>query len=347
MWVKNEVRIKYDKQSMKMLKRISIVATILFVIGIVLMFLEINGTELLMLFALYIGAGLSIACYVNLVAGWFYMKRLKKYGYQIPEKKSDYDGNLENLPKVNNIEAASIFSRHSRWCFRACILIFLFFFVLDVRYILQWKFMKDNCKSLFVLCLFFYLIWIVFALALKKQGNKEKYRDDVEPDITRKERWGLEQILFTMIVLFLLSLFANDTAYSMTKYIFNGMVDYDMTQADTVRRGVVSAIAECKDENGTVTCKETYAELCEGVDVTIWGAPKDELQTLIAETLNIEDFSFMRDDFRLSDGDAQIFVKVTDENVTVRLLNPVKEVSQYSRDNKEIYVESDYFPKYH
>ena len=181
---------------------------------------------------------------------------------------------------------------------------------------------------------------------LKKQSNKEKYRDDVEPDTTRKERWSLEQLLFTMMILFLLSLFANNTAYSMTNYIFNGMVDYDMVQADTVRRGVIRAITECKDENGTVTCEETYAELCEGVDITTWGVPKDELQALIAESMNVEDFSLMRDDFRLSDGDAQIFVKIADENVTVHLLNPVKEVSRYRISNGEIYVESDYFSKY-
>lgn len=347
MRVQNEVRIKYDKRSMTIIKVTSIVATILFVVGIALMFMEINGTELPTLFALYIGAGLSVVCYVNLVAGWLYMKRLKKYGYMIPEKKSDYDGKIENLPKLNNVEDTSIFSEHSIWGYRACILIFAVFIILDVGYFLQWKFMKETCKSLFVLCFFFYLIWILFALVLKKQSNKEKYRDDVEPDTTRKERWSLEENLLAMIILCLLSLFANSTAYSMTKYIFNTMVDHDMVQADILRRGVISAITECKDENGAVTCKETYAELCEGVDITIWGVPKDELQTSIAETMNVEDFSLMRDDFKLSDGDAQIFVKIVDEKVTVRLLNPVKEISRYSRGNKEIYVESDYSPKYH
>ncbi|MGN0495870.1 MAG: hypothetical protein ACI4GW_06560 [Lachnospiraceae bacterium] len=341
-----EVRIKYDKQSMTVLKGTSIVATILFIVGIVLMFMEINGTEILMLFVLYIGAGLSVACYGNLLAGWLYMKRLKCYGYQLPEKKRDYDGKIENLPKLTDVEETSLFYQYSIWGARFCIFIFAVFVLLDVFYLQQWKFMGENCKAVFVLCFFFYLVWIVLALVLTKQSNKDKYRDDVETDTTRKERWSLEQILFTMIILCLLSLWVNNTAYSMTKYIFAGYVDYDMEQVDMVRKSVIGAITECKDENGTVTCEETYNKLCEGVDITTWGVPKDEMQTLIAEAMNVEDFSLLRDDYKLSDGDAKVFVKITNEKVTVRLLNPVKEVSEYSRSNKEIYVESDYDSPY-
>lgn len=343
MRVQKEIRIKYDKLQMKAIKVTAVIAAILFVVGIVLVQMEISGTEVLMLFALYIGAGLSVACYAALVSGWLYMKRLNGYGYEIPENKSDYNGKIENLPKLKNIDATSIYSKHSKWCSRACFLIFVIFLLFDVSYFLQWKFMEENCKSLFVLCFFFYLIWLVFALVLKKQSNKEKYRDDVEVDATRKERWNLEQVIFTMLILCLLSLFANSTAHSMTRYIFNTMVDHDMVQADIVRRGVTCALEECKN----VTDKESFAELCAGIDITTWGVPEDELQVLIAESMNIDDFSLMRDDFKVSDGEAQVYVKINDEKVTVRLLNPVKEVLRYSTKNKEIYVEADYTGLYH
>lgn len=341
-----EVRIKYDKQSMTVLKGTSIVATILLIVGIVLMFMEINGTEILMLFALYIGIGLSVICYGNLVTGWLYMKRLKCYGYQLPEKRRDYDGKIENLPKLKNVEEISLFYWHSVWGARLCVFIFAVFIIMDVVYFLQWKFMGENCKAIFVLSFFFYLVWVVLAHILTKQSDKNQYRDDVETDTTRKERWSLEQILLTMIILCLLSLWVNNTAYSMTNYIFLGYVDYDMEQADMVRKGVIGAIAQCKDENGTVIWEETYNKLCAGVDITTWGVPKDGMQTLIAESMNVQDFSLLRDDYKLSDGDAKVFVKIADGKVTVRLLNPVKEVSKYSNGNKEIYVESDYNSPY-
>ena len=338
-----EVRIKYDKQSLHTLKWTAIAATILFVVGLVFMFLDISGIEVLVLFSLYIGAGLAVISCFSLFAGWLYMKRLKGYGYEIPERKSDYDGKIENLPKINHIDCTSIYGKHSKWCARACMILFAIFFILDVCFFLKWKFMKENCKSLFVLCLIFYFVWIIFALALKKQGNQGKYRDDVELDMMRKERWSLEQILFTMLILCLLSLFANYTAHSMTGYIFRTMIEHDRVQADIVCKDVVSAIEEYRD----VQNSKTYAELCEGIDITTWGAPEDELQELLAETMSMDDFSLLRDDFKVSDGDARIFVKVMDGKVTVRLLNPIKEVSKYGGADKEIYVESDLNAEYH
>ena len=55
MRVQKEIRIKYDKQQMKAIKVTAVIATILFVVGIVLVQMEISGTEVLMLSALYIG----------------------------------------------------------------------------------------------------------------------------------------------------------------------------------------------------------------------------------------------------------------------------------------------------
>ncbi|MDD6656038.1 MAG: hypothetical protein PUE95_01850 [Lachnospiraceae bacterium] len=327
-----EVRIKYDKQSMKILMGTFIVAMLLLVIGIVLLSMKVSGTEIFILLTLYLGAGLAVFSLAGLLAGFLYMKRLKKYGYEIPIKKSDYDEKIENLPKTSMVEGTSLFSVHSQWSCRACVLLFFFFLILDVLYYVKWKFMGD--ESLFVLCFFFYLIWLIFALALKKQSNGKKYRDDVEPDASRKERWSLEQVVFTMFVLFLLSLFANHTAHSMTEYIFKSWIEHDVVQINIVGQGVMGAISEYQDENETMLCKDTYEKLCEGVDITTWGVPKDELQTMLADSMGIDDFSLMRDDFRLSDGDARIFVQISGENVTVRLLNPIKELEKYGTVNQ-------------
>ena len=336
-----EVRIKYDKQSMKILMGTFIVAMLLLVIGIVLLSMKVSGTEIFILLTLYLGGVLAVFSLAGLLAGFLYMKRLKKYGYEIPVKKSDYDEKIENLPKTSEAEGTSLFSVHSKWSCRACVLLFFFFLILDVLYYVKWKFMGDG--SLFVLCFFFYLIWLIFALALKKQSNGKKYRDDVEPDASRKERWSLEQVVFTMFVLFLLSLYANYTAHSMTEYIFRTWIDHDLDQVKIVGRGVMGTILEYQDENEMMLCKDTYEKLCEGVDITTWGVPQDELQTMLADSMGIDDFSLLCDDFRLSDGDAQVFVKIAGENVTVRLLNPIKELEKYGASNRtEIGVETDW-----
>ena len=348
---KDYVRIKYDRQTMNILKWTCVFATALFGIGLLSSFFDeivvnTDGLAVVILFCLYIGAGLCVVSYGNIIAGFMYMKRLKKYGYVIPEKKKEYDGKLENLPKENDVTQTSVFGKHSKYCFVACLLIFAIFFILDIKYLITWGFMKVNCKAMFIMCLIFYLIWIVFALILKTQSNGEKYRDDVETDTSRKERWSIEQVIFTIVILVLLSLFANYTAHSMTKYFFEGMIDYDMVQADTIRCAVVNAISQHTDESGAVIIDETYNELCEGVDITTWGIPADELQEIIAREMQVDDFSQLNDYFKLADGDAEIFVKIVDDNVTVRLLNPVKQLLQKSDNTFEIYIDYKYNQKY-
>lgn len=227
MRVQKEVRIKYDRQTMTIIKGVSIVATILFVLGLALMVMEIAGTEIFTVSVLFLGGGSSIVSYGALVAGWLYRRRLEKYGYRMPERKRDYGNVIRNLPRQKPVERTSLFSGYSRWGCRACILMFAVFLVLDIRYFLQWKFMGENCRAMFVLCLLFYLIWIFLALVLKKQSNKERYRDDVEPDTARKERRSPEEILFTIIILCLLSFYVNDTAHSMTRYIYQEMTTQD------------------------------------------------------------------------------------------------------------------------
>lgn len=149
-----EVRIKYDKQSMKILLGTLIVGLLLVVVGMVFLAMKVSGTEISILLTLYLGGVLAVFSFASLLAGFLYMKRLKKYGYEIPVKKSDYYEKIENLPKTSEVEGTSLFSVHSKWSCRACVLLFFFFLILDVLYYVKWKFMKDG--SLFVLCFFFY-----------------------------------------------------------------------------------------------------------------------------------------------------------------------------------------------
>ena len=124
-----EVRIKYDKQSMKILLGTLIVGLLLVVVGMVFLAMKVSGTEISILLTLYLGGVLAVFSFASLLAGFLYMKRLKKYGYEIPVKKSDYDEKIENLPKTSEVEGTSLFSVHSKWSCRACVLLFFFFLI--------------------------------------------------------------------------------------------------------------------------------------------------------------------------------------------------------------------------
>ena len=189
------MKIKFDNITAKTAKYCALIFTVLLLIGLVFSFLEIPGTEVFYIMAVYTGVLVGLPCYVVLFAAKLYFARLQAYGYEIPENKKTYGNNLNNLPKTRGA-GSSLFAKHSRigmWMYFACFVLFL---VVDVMYLIKWHFMKghfmkDICTFLFTVCLVLDSVWLILAMILRRQRNTEKYRDDVECDKTRKERLNL------------------------------------------------------------------------------------------------------------------------------------------------------------
>ncbi len=224
-------KIKYDKLSAKILKWTGIFCAVLFVLGMGMLLLEIDGTGLLMLICLYMGGGVGITSALAFIGSKFYFKRLAKYGYEIPYKKSEYRGLLKHVPRnpaVKQEGQKSLCSKESKLLTVISLILFVICVGMDIHYYITWSFMGENCSTMFVLTLLFYCIWLIFALVMYKQSNPLKYRDDVETDTTRKERLSIEQGLLTCLLFFLLCLFANETAHSMTNYVYRARLEAGM-----------------------------------------------------------------------------------------------------------------------
>lgn len=221
------MRIKYDLQSIKCTKILAVITLIMFITGIVLSIfdpftnLEANDFIIIIIVICIEGGGfLSLLCWISYFMGTCYIKRLIAYGYEIPYRKKDYNNNLNNLPITEASQGKSIGSKYSRIFMFISIFIYILFLSLDIYYYAKWYFMKDSATALFILLMIFHLFWPIFALILKKQSNKDKYRDDVEKDYTKKPRICLETLILTIIIMSCLSLFATSTAHSMTKYVY-------------------------------------------------------------------------------------------------------------------------------
>ncbi len=224
-------QIKYDRLSAKILKWTGIFCAVLFVLGGVMLLGEIDGTELLMLVCLYMGGGVGIVSALAFIGSIFYFKRLEKYGYEIPYKRSEYARLLRNVPRnpaAKQEEQKSLCSKESKILAGISLILFVVCVGMDIHYYITWSFMGENCSTLFVLTLLFYCIWLIFALVMYKQSNPLKYRDDVETDMTRKERLSIEQGLLTCLIFFSLCLFANETVHSMTDYMYRSMLEEGM-----------------------------------------------------------------------------------------------------------------------
>ena len=93
------MKIKFDRIIAKTAKCCALICTVLFVIGVVFSFLEIDGTEFFYIMTIYASVLVGVPCYVVLLSAKFYFIRLRAYGYEIPENKKTYGNNLNNLPK--------------------------------------------------------------------------------------------------------------------------------------------------------------------------------------------------------------------------------------------------------
>ena len=218
------MKIKFDNITAKTAKYCALIFTVLLLIGLIFSFLEIPGTEVFYIMAVYTAVLVGLPCYVVVLAAKLYFARLRAYGYEIPDNKKTYGNNLNNLPKTREA-GNSLFAKHSRigmWMYFACFVLFL---VVDVMYLIKWHFMrehqmKDICTFLFSMCLVLDSVWLILAVILRRQRNKEKYRDDVECDKTRKERLNLENIIVFAIFWAIVCALVSNLAVSTTKYMY-------------------------------------------------------------------------------------------------------------------------------
>lgn len=212
------MKIKFDNITAKTAKYCALIFTVLLLIGLIFSFLEIPGTEVFYIMAVYTGVLVGLPCYVVVLAAKLYFARLRAYGYEIPDNKKVYGNNLNNLPKTHDA-GSSLFAKHSRigmWMYFACFVLFL---VVDVMYLIKWHFMKDICIFLFTVCLVLDSVWLILAVIMRRQMNPEKYRDDVECDKTRKERLNLENIIVFAIFWAIVCAVACIQAVTTTKYM--------------------------------------------------------------------------------------------------------------------------------
>ena len=212
------MKIKFDNITAKTAKYCALIFTVFLLIGLIFSFLEIPGTEVFYIMAVYTGVLVGLPCYVVVLAAKLYFARLRAYGYEIPDNKKIYGNNLNNLPKTREA-GSSLFAKHSRigmWMYFACFVLFL---AVDVMYLIKWHFMKDICIFLFTVCLVLDSVWLILAIILRRQMNPEKYRDDVECDKTRKERLNLENIIVCAIFWAIVCAVACIQAVTTTKYM--------------------------------------------------------------------------------------------------------------------------------
>lgn len=203
--------IKYDQRDKKRWWIVAWILTSLLlvaIIGLCLLNLINNPNDIIvfivfeMLFSLPIIILVAWLQYLNCV---LYLKRLREYGYELPENKNIYGGRLERLPRYSNVPDME---RHDN---KESIVLAIVSWIVTlgvgvgaVIFAITYAYMPDVVQ----ICMFAYgfigLTWLGAGIYFWHQRLYSKYRDDVEVDAKRKLRVhlvpGVAAILFMLFV---------------------------------------------------------------------------------------------------------------------------------------------------
>lgn len=315
------MKIKYDRRTTKILLITTIISCLLVMVGMFDLFIDTKGSVFIVLAVIY-GGGLLIFSVLHLFAGLCYIHRLKHYGYEIPYKKSDYNNKLENVPRVNRQFCAGT-KQHteSSILFFICMSVYLMANVWNIYYIVHWyKYVDSNATFLFCVQMILDFYWLIWAVIFYKQRNIEKYRDDVELDVGRKKRISIEKgmIVCSIVLFFIVHIKMSIT--NMSDYIFYNRAEHDQMYLERIQGEIGGAM----QEESSVHSTDSYKEMTQGCYISDWTEPGDAFSKAIAVNLGISDFSGLENKIFNSDGKPKIYVKISGEDVYVRMENPLR-----------------------
>ena len=320
--------IKYDKHSVKHYGILTGIAVVCF--GFAWMYLEPIGIEsrvnvvlfMSALLVLFLGGVATIWGTIHWINGIFYLKRLEKQGYEVPENRKEYMI-LERLPKRDTEPRVEEKGYHKGSKVLACltILVAAIMLVFSVYYFCKWWFIEFSPVFL-IIQLFADALWLLPISMFRKQMDLQKYKDDVEVDITRNTRMNGVSGTLLLIVLILAAFYVKSYCYNWTRCEFEIRLEIDGNRLEEIHDALEPA---CFEMILFYSAYPGWAELEEsmraGVDITTWGTPKGYFQEQVADTLGISDFNELQEEFLSTNGQVGVYVKLEDNNIIVELRN--------------------------
>ncbi|MBR6666621.1 MAG: hypothetical protein IKL22_13010 [Lachnospiraceae bacterium] len=321
--------IKYDGWSVKLIGILTIVSVLAFVVSFVLAEYIVPEAGV---FTFAFGC-LTVIFLAYWLAGRCYLKRLVKYGYEIPRRSRDHGYILEKVPRKEIVSKKPPYNRRSKIFAIMNLCIWLVMLIWNIRYGYNWKFMGlDMVGFLSVLDLY----WLFRANRFRKQMSTEKYKEDVETDPNRKDRISFERAIFEVLFMLLITWAIKQSVANYTEYLYRSQVDANRTLMWQVQGSLTREYEELSlQEEGMKDWESSRQQLLEGVDITDWGVPQDPYQEAVAGALGISDFAELKDDFRAVKGDAVLHARVKDGVLSLSLPN------MYIKDAAPIVIESE------
>lgn len=324
--------IKYDKRSVQIYRTLLLITVAYFLLSLFCMFTDIPSIRnakleevliTVVLYGLYFGVIGILYLGYQWISAVFYLKRLEKYGFEVPENRKEYEI-VERLPKTGNVLPVQEQDYHkgSKILAELSVMVAVIMLGLTGYYYLKWAFLGENADFMLVMQLIADAFWLIPIAIFRKEMNLQKYKDDVEIDITRRTRKNVVSGVMLIILLVLVALYVKATAHSMTKYIYVSQMQKDMDRLYEIHDALETASYEMDlffiDDPDWAA---TVDSMKEGVDITTWGIPEGRFQVQVAEVLGITDFSSLKEEFLSAKKPAVVYVKLENDEIIVELRN--------------------------
>lgn len=228
--------IKYDRCSRRWSLLVASVSTVMFLAVFVLLFTsyaDLLEAELIGFFTI----GGCVMCPGVAIAGWLsfansttYLRRLRAYGYEVPERKAIYRG-LEEIPRNTDITLCRTGSSMESIALSVvCWAISVGCLAVSLMFHMNYKMFNVGI----VFCGAAAIFWIILGAHYFRQRSREKYRYDVETEPSvenpRKVRTHFTEGLVTIVVMLFVTYMALFLLYVVCGVIFRakqaGVTDY-------------------------------------------------------------------------------------------------------------------------
>lgn len=230
--INNLYKVKYDYNQKKLSWILSCISTIITITLLAIRNLPITEhlPDEIVVFV-YLGGYIffpiiTLILWLDFLRSTMYLKRLKSYGYEIPVNKKDFDSSLYKLPKttpatVNPDErnkGSLILSGLSLCGFSGTVInIIVFYFKYELKGDLAYFGAIYSIPAL--------IFWFVQSFIFWNQSSNEKYCDDIEADINRKQRKPFENGIVNIIVCLILTVLYMIMVYKFSDFVYKTRVN--------------------------------------------------------------------------------------------------------------------------
>lgn len=147
-----------------------------------------------------------------------YVKRLERYGYEVPRSVKEYGGILANVPR----REVTVEPRTGYLSVLAVFTLVMAAAMAAVGIYIEVHFrpmIGSNADFCMVLHMVMVICWLIRGYLFRLQRDPNRYKEDVEQIPFRKRRLPLEEAVLQMILLAGITVFASRSIYSLAVYI--------------------------------------------------------------------------------------------------------------------------------